>query len=151
MHTPSRKRSTRKRSFLLFELMVSLALIALCLFPLIKTLAGVRQSEMKEMVEMQLWNHSQHAFCQIKERIFEQEYTWKELVNGVSGTLDPFTVVTGPKTKRDFLCKYTISKHSYFRKKSFKKHGMAVTIDITFEGRDDPFQRTLYLEQEVES
>lgn len=143
-----RKPIIRKRSFLLLELLLSLALIALCLFPLLKPQAAMRKADMANLEEMQWERVAQAAFCKVKVMLYENQIPWSALKKGVSGELDDgFTL----ERKGNYSCRYTIRKLD----SSYKKNqtvGLVVEIDLNFtphplNKKEPHFQRTLYLEE----
>lgn len=61
-----------------------MALLMLCLFPMIKTHAGIAQEEMKQLRELREEQEAENFFCEeIKRRLFEHHYSWKQLMEGV--------------------------------------------------------------------
>lgn len=124
------KRSIRKRSFLLFELLISLALIVLCLFPLVKSQALMRREERKNLEQMQSEQLAQVAFCKLKEDLYENKaHTWDELMTQAEGIIAD--------------CTYIISLLEYTNKT--EKEGLVVSIVFTIG--DSEVQRSLYLER----
>lgn len=76
----NRKRAIRKRSFLLFELMISFSLLLLCLIPLIKIHTGIAKEECKQIKLIEEKFEVQKSFFELKEALLEHKFTWNELV-----------------------------------------------------------------------
>lgn len=141
---------TQKRSFLLFELLVSLTLIVLCLFPLIKPHTSIRKEEQAFLYEMQLERLAQEAFCILKEDLYNNKLSWNSLRKGCSGTLDhEFSLTTGAKKIKHVSCNYIIQVIDHCEKKS-NKNGLLLAVDLEFQlndGLQHLYERTLYLEK----
>lgn len=126
----------RKRSFLLFEILISMALILLCFFPMIKPHAAMCRAERKYLEEIRLEQLSQIAFCQIKERLYEtRSHTWQDLLGEASGT-----IALGHTT-----CYYTTQVLDKVNKTSLNKSGLL--LQVTMEFPQAHFIRTIYLER----
>lgn len=150
--TPA-KRSIRKRSFLLFELLISLTLITMCFFPLIKSHFFVRLASLNQLKEMQLERGAQAAFCELKTKLYEKKHSWKQLLDQeASGELSPFTAYTGKNKCLSYSCRYTISLPPFpiANKPTQNKIGLVICVDFVFthpQSKEFTFQRTLYLER----
>ena len=72
----------RKRCFLLLEVVVSLTLLSLCLFPLIKPLVFLHRAEAKRFANVEHYRKDQNELCSIKEKLFEHVYSWERLKEG---------------------------------------------------------------------
>lgn len=150
---PSTRR-IQKRSFLLFELLVSMALISLCLFPLMKPLAAMRCADRCYLEDIQLEMAAQNAFCRIKENLFESSYNWNQLSSPVSGELPPFTIVISKNKKGTYQCSYTIkSPYKDVTKPKLKRAGRVISIAICLKSQSHEkphhFDRTVYLEKQI--
>jgi len=82
-----RKPPIRKRSFLLFELLISLSLLTLCLYPLIKSQFEVQRGHLKELKKLEREQIVNLRFSKLKEAMFEQIFPWNSLLEGTSYTL----------------------------------------------------------------
>lgn len=147
-------RPIRKRSFLLFELLVSMALITLCLFPLMRPLAAMRLADRSYLEDIQLEVAAQNAFCCIKEKLFENSRIWEQLASGISGELSSFDIVTSKDSHRTYHCSYTTTRPFKDAKKlKLQRAGRVITIAISLKtpSQKDPhlFHRTLYLEKQI--
>lgn len=67
------KRAIQKRPFMLFELLVAMSLLMVCLLPMVKTHVRMRQTSLKELVELQQFEAAQKAFCEFKAALHQQE------------------------------------------------------------------------------
>lgn len=145
----SAKRSIRKRSFLLLELLISFALIMLCLFPLIKPHACMRQKDRLYLEQMQFERIAQEAFCQLKKKLYaNKKHTWDDLRNGVSGDLSKkFTIQSGKSSTKAYCCHYEIRELDHCNKYAPKRTGIVIEIDLNFSPGKHEFKRTLYLER----
>lgn len=141
--------SIRKRSFLLVELLVSLTLIVLCLFPLLKPLAAMRKNDQKYLRKIQLDQAYQVAYGEVKTKLYAHEHSWEDLKRGADGELDLISkILISPQNTLEFSWNYKIKSRETTKKPSFNKHGMVVDITlIPSLGRERT--RTAYLEQEV--
>ena len=103
--------STQKRSFLLFELLLSLALLTLCLFPLLKPHITINRDQREKLERIQLERISKGAFCEIKERLHTQEWSWQHLLKGISGELSESPpVYSGQKRFHKYQPRYSLKK-----------------------------------------
>jgi hypothetical protein len=151
-----RKRRTtlpiRKRSFLLIEVLISLALIALCLFPLIKPLVAMRQEDRKYIELIQLEMASQHAFCEVKKMLYEHKIPWKSFSkeNDFKDVLTKtYEIAFNKGMSRHYTCDYAIRHIETANKPSKKAVGLAVEVKLIFTSgsSEKKFSRTLYLEK----
>lgn len=144
-------RRIRKRSFLLFELLISLALITLCLFPLIQPLAAMRKEEYKYLEEIQLERIAQNAFCELKTILYENKtHRWEQLASEVSAQLpNPFYIAAGMNLDRAYHCNYTLKHRDDARKPSLKKIGRVIDVDLNLTSGTitHSFHHTLFLEK----
>ncbi len=135
----------RKRSFLLFELIISLALITLCLFPLIQTHAQLRKQNQKEIETIQVEQLAQEAFCYLKEKLYEHEIPWKKIKKEIRGTLDKdFTCWLGPKMAKKLTCNYRFEKIE--RRSKHGSSGLVIQIELEFLPIKTKFHRTLFIQ-----
>ena len=143
--------SIQKRSFLLFEVLISLALITLCLFPLLKPHIGIQKKQKERLEKIQLERFSKAAFCKVKEKLCENKtWSWHLLLKGVSGELDiPANVYLGGKEPLAYQTSYHIQKMD----NSTKKDGaLVLQVDIYFTSRKQhkigPFSHTFFVQGE---
>ena len=146
-----RKQAIRKRSFLLFELLISLTLIALCLFPLIKPHVAMRKSQLENLISMQLEQVNQEAFCLFKEELYQNKGpSWENLYKGTEGILNKeFDIYTGKDSVVPLTCEYKVSYLDSVNKISTSTKALVVKVDLIFRSPHstfDPFSHTLYLE-----
>lgn len=148
----SAKHPIQKRSFLLLELLISLALIALCFFPLIKPHTLMRKADISYLEEIQLERVAQAAFCHIKERLYENRvHQWENLCRQDEGKLDePFFISLETAGEKQLTCHYTTQCLDKVNKRSQNKMGLLIEISMHFSPtltKKNPYVRTLYLEQ----
>ena len=148
----SKRRTTQKRSFLLFELLISLALIALCLFPLIKPHAAMRKGQLDHLIEMQLEQVNQAAFCTFKKMLYENRGpAWKQLQKETRGTLEKtFYIYTGKKSAIPITCVYKTERLDSTTKKKTSTKALVIDVQLIFtmpQHKERTFSHTLYLEQ----
>lgn len=142
-----KKPSIRKRSFLLLELLISLALVACCLFPMVKPHMAIHQEERKELKKMQLEMHAERAFCLLKEKLYER-HAW-ETLQKAKGNLDFDSDVYLGKEKHHFTCTYKLSVAGRGYKKDPTSVAKVLNAKFKFvHGKDkEVFHRTLFVEQ----
>lgn len=146
------KRSIRKRPFLLFEILAAIALVALCLVPLLRPHILMRGAKLRAMEEVQLETIAQTAFCDFKEMLFEnKEHTWEELVTQAEGDLKrSYTLITALKQRREVRGHYKTWLIDHTTKQSPKKTAAVIRVELTFSPFKEPlpsFTRTLLLEE----
>ena len=123
-----------------------MALLTLCLFPLIQSHAGMRRAERGQLAQMQLTLLAQEAFCLLKVELYENTITWAALETGCQGKLDhEFSVALGKNANKTLHCHYTIMKQNLVTKQN--KQGLVVVVDLHFLPGNYHFERTLYLEK----
>lgn len=131
------KPSIRKRSFLLFELLISLALLMLCLFPLIKPHLGIHKVQVVNLEKMQGEQKAYNMFCRLKERLYENRHSWKELMEGTEGTIE----------KEGEVCRYVITQLDYAYKQNSPNSALVLDIALYFPNQENPYSHTLYVER----
>lgn len=148
------RRTIQKRSFLLFELLVSLALVLLCFFPLVRSHTAMRKNDIRHLEEIQLERVAQAAFCHIKTRLYQANvHPWGDLFEQACGEVEEeeheFSICTGKNKTKTFTCHYTIDFLDKVNKSSQKKVGVVIQITMHFFPSipQTPYVRTLYLEQ----
>ncbi|MFZ0565743.1 MAG: hypothetical protein WAM28_06125 [Chlamydiales bacterium] len=138
----------RKRSFLLFELLLAIALVSLCLFPLLKPHFAIQKEQQKELKQMQLSKIASGAFCEIKKRIYsDKDWDWEKFSKKISGILpESEPVYLSMNKSRTYQPRYVIKK----KQKAPKiEGGLLLQVDIYFdEGREtNSFSRTLFIQK----
>lgn len=125
------RRLIRKRSFLLFELLISLALIALCLFPLIKPHVTIKRIENSYLENVFFETRSHIAYCKLKELLHEHKIPWKQL-ESFEGEIpdDPLKnnfVFQG----RKYICRFKIEEIDHKKRKN-QETAMALEASFMF-------------------
>jgi hypothetical protein len=144
----SARRIIRKRSFLLFELLICLALITLCLFPLITPHAKMHRADLHYLEEIQLERIADQAFSQIKVRLYENQHPWEMLLE--EALEETFPIYTSKDFVKWVSCHYTTQFLEKADKPSLNKTGIVICITMRFSPsllENRPFTRTLYLEE----
>ncbi len=126
MSRKTRKRPIRKQSFLLFELLLSMGLVLLCLFPLIQTHMGIAKAEQAEIRTLEQRFYVQEAVCALKKRLHEHEFTWEQLMQNV---------------KEEHL---TLTKLEQSTKKGAPESGLVLLATFSFD-EETTYERTLYV------
>ncbi|MEZ5315280.1 MAG: hypothetical protein R3E91_03600 [Chlamydiales bacterium] len=121
-----KKQTIQKRSFLLFELLLAMGLLILCLFPMIKTHVTIVKEERKQLREILEPLKIYKAICDLKIDLHEHRYSWEELMKGA---------------KND---KYVLKKLKQSTKIN-QESGMILNAILLIEGRK--IERTIYVEK----
>lgn len=88
MKKQKKPRPIRKRPFLLLEILISLLLVSLCLFPLLAPHIQMRKADYHFLEKMRFTTLSQNAFCLLKIKLHELQIDWKSLQKGVYRELE---------------------------------------------------------------
>lgn len=155
----AQRRTTRKRSFLLFELLVSLTLIAMCILPLIKPHVAMQKKRLESLFAVQYEAFNQEAFCRFKKMLYEnQGPSFEQLVKGCKGDIEgTFTLYTGKESFRKVACHYEVTKIDTSNKTSKRIKALVMRVDLTFnppllwDKKEKVFKHTLYVEQSKET
>lgn len=75
-------KKTKKQPFLLLELMLALALVALCALPLLRAPALYARKQLLALEEVELHLASEKALGEIKEKFYTQSLSWEEIASG---------------------------------------------------------------------
>jgi hypothetical protein len=97
--------ASKKRSFILLEILIALVLVALCAIPLIVKPIRTYRFEMKALEEMEGERLADWTFSEIKEEMLKNKIPWEKLpsYHETSGpfSLDPGSIqVPGRKAKK---------------------------------------------------
>lgn len=132
-----------KRPFLLLELMIALSLVGMCVLPLAQVPRRAIEENLKRAYRLQTQRLADLAFADIKEKLYKEEISWKE----VSSSQKEKTIVFDqtaeisflPLGKKTFLLKGTL--HSVGKKgKDSEEYRLA-----TFRLKITPQQKGLAL------
>lgn len=138
-----------KRSFLLLELLISFALLTLCLFPLVKPHLAIYTSEKTQLKKMQLAAHAETAFCRIKEILHDgKTYSWVDLHRRIEGTLPDCSIQISADKKATYTCRYVLEKLDESHHGSVKALLLDVSLFFKCNQEESSFSHTLYLERE---
>lgn len=122
-----RRLPTRKRSFLLFELVLAIGLVLLCLFPMIKTHLGIARAERKQMNALNREKEICSALCRLKMDLHQHTYSWEALMKGVNTQT------------------YSLKKEKQSTKKKNGESGMVLCATLHFENEE--IERLVYVEK----
>ena len=75
---------TRKSSFLLLEVLISLFLIVTCLFPLLLPNIKLYRLEQRRLDSSLAYSLDRNLLCQVKCALLERKYSWEDLKKGKS-------------------------------------------------------------------
>lgn len=101
----------RRRSYLLFEVLMAMALLLVCLFPLVRAHTGMGQLSKQRLQKQEMRAAAHLAFLEIKAHLYQHDYTWQQLRKGVSGETQcgPYTLALRESThKRSTGRKYLL-------------------------------------------
>lgn len=76
-----------KRSFLLFEVLIAIFLVSLCLIPLIRSPIKNYRYELKLLEEMEGERWAEWSFSEIKEKLLNNDIPWEKIP--APGTASP--------------------------------------------------------------
>lgn len=69
----------KKRTFLLFEILIAFFLVALCAVPLVRQPLQFYRSEMKSLEQLERERLADWTFTEIKEKLLKTEIPWKKI------------------------------------------------------------------------
>ncbi len=133
-----------KRPFLLLEVLIAIALVALCAYPLISPhyrLAGEKQSAIRRL---QLERGADEAFCEVQERLYKGEVSWDAIIKPTKAkprailSLTPLTISVSEKeeTYTATAVLTTKEKHAKGKRKYFRLFDIAIALrgntDLTY-------------------
>lgn len=121
----AKMRPIRKRSFLLLELVISLALIMLCLFPLLRPNLQLYQLSKKRLAASENFSKNSLLLCKIKRELFEAKYSWEELKKGIS--TPEYSMKAIEKTERE----------------AFQREGLLLEVTTAFGKHEFYVERAL--------
>ena len=103
-----------------------MGLVLLCLFPLIQTHIGMAKAERAAIETLEQKFYVQEAICKLKERLYEHEFTWEQLMHSVGDE------------------NFTLTKLEQSTKKGAPESGL-VLLATFFFGEDTTYERTVYV------
>ena len=72
---------TKKRHFILLEILIAVALLSLCITPLITHPIRLYKKELKTLEELQIQRLKHEAFLAIKKQLFKNKIDWDSFSN----------------------------------------------------------------------
>lgn len=108
----------RSRPYLLLEVLLGLALIALCFLPLVKPHVQIAQAQKAFIEKMQFDELAQNYFLGIKQQLFEGvNYSWKDLIKGCKGICpNQYALYYSKGHSAACYCDYTIEVDDTYNK-----------------------------------
>lgn len=125
------KRAIRKRSYLLLEIFLSLTLIVLCFFPLIKPHTAIKKADLALITKLKSHRQFNNAYVQLLEKLYNHKYSWKQLREGFSDKLE--------------IGSFTITPLHETTKTSSQRRGLLLSIELFLEGSSR--HHTLFIEE----
>ncbi|MFN0065000.1 MAG: hypothetical protein ACKVOH_02050 [Chlamydiales bacterium] len=139
-------RSIRKKSFLLLELVISLLLVTLCLFPLIRPLRNIQLFTFKQLHDMQYERLSRVALCDLKQQLFENRLSWEQLEKRAKGELPAQKFFLANRDELQVVPSYILTKREDCNKSSSGKHALLLDVEIALT-KERKFHHTLLVEE----
>ena len=129
---------------MLVELLFSLVLLSLCLFPFLKLHSTIQQKRLEDLHQLSFSLEAKQQFAWIKEHMHERKLfvTFSDLKKGVQGEIPHLT-----HDNRHYHCFYTLTSIKEIKSPPTQ----LVAVDITFEGAKKtygPFRDYLIVQEE---
>jgi hypothetical protein len=122
--------------------MIGLYLVALCALPLAQLPMKALKEETKSAYRMQMHRFADLAFAQVKEKLYRQEISWKQISSPSHHPAilfeDTITVGFEPLGSRQFNRKGTL--HSVGKKAQNGEEWRLITFKVTFRPREKKYQ-----------
>jgi type II secretory pathway pseudopilin PulG len=147
----------KKRSFLLIEVLLAIALIGLCAYPLLAPHFMIAQTEIKSLEQRKLERVADQTYAELVQGLYENtvpslngvdKVHWKSFDSTIQGSfLEPAMITMNDGRVVKFLRKYEIAQVLEGRKKDKKSEQyrlLEVHLKFIKEGRDDLFAEYSY-------
>jgi hypothetical protein len=136
------RHTLKKRSFLLLELLIGLYLVGLCVLPLAQLPIKALAEETKAAYRMQMHRFADLAFAEIKEKLYRQEISWKQISSSSKHpAIIPFksdiTISFEPLGSRQFYRQVTL--HSIGKKTKSGEEWRLVIVKVNFKAHEKKF------------
>jgi hypothetical protein len=132
----------KKCHFLLLELMIGLYLVSLCALPLAQLPMKTLKEEIKSAYRMQMHRFADLAFAQIKEKLYRQEISWKQISSPSDDPTilmeDTITIAFEPLGSRKFNRKGTL--HSVGKKAKSGEEWRLITFKVKFKPQEKKYK-----------
>jgi hypothetical protein len=132
----------KRYHFLLLELMIGLYLVSLCALPLAQLPMKALKETTQSAFRMQMHRFADLAFAQIKEKLYRQEISWKEILSPSHCPAilfdDIVTIAFDPLGSRNFHRKATV--HSVGKKTMKGEEWRLMTFKITFKPQQKKYK-----------
>lgn len=66
-----------RRPYLLFELLIALSIVSLCIVPLVRTPFAAFKKEIESLEKIELQRIAELTFAEVKEQLYKNEIPWK--------------------------------------------------------------------------
>lgn len=133
----------KKRSFLLFELLLSLLLVTACLAPFIYIHTRVSRETYQEVKKLHMELYANSFFCTLKQSLFLNTFSWSELRE--KDLHQELPLVTLSLSNDD---SYTLHPllHLSRLKGTVHKKALILQATLSFEKHPETFVHYFYLE-----
>ncbi|MBS0652291.1 MAG: hypothetical protein JSR39_02050 [Verrucomicrobia bacterium] len=135
------RRSKKKQTFLLLELLIALSLFTLCVLPLIQIPFNALSSEIKSCQRMQLQRLADLTFAEIEAQLFQNQISWDDLSckrrEKTQVVKDVQAVQLKGIGKRDFERTCSIWTSRLKQGKNQDQHRL-LTIELEYRSLNDP-------------
>ena len=125
-----------KRPFILVEVLVAIALVALCAYPLLVPHYRLAGRKVEALHRLQLEQTADQLFCMVQEMLYEGDVQWSELIKVKKGKpravrpLGTRTVFVANR-QEEYLAKASITvdkMHNKDKRKYFRLFDVAITL-----------------------
>ncbi len=128
----------KKRPYLLLEVVIAMALVALCAIPLLRPLFAAARRDATHIHTLNTQFRAEQAFTEVRDLLYDNTIPWNALRKGTdyTGTLDD--------------CTYTISEITKFRKRTNTGRDgatyrlLAITIHLDQDYKYQLFAERIY-------
>lgn len=131
-----------KRYALFLELLVSLFLIALCLFPLLKPHFSMQKVLSASDKKVEYDRLAKLATVELKTWLYEHRYSWDQLRKGVKGSLTLGHEVDSPEAV------FELKSLRHYSLRNEQGHFLLMQLNISFE-KEEPVSSFLFLQRKV--
>jgi hypothetical protein len=146
----------KKASFLLIEVLIAVAIIGLCVYPLLAPHIAMAQAEIRTLERSKLERLADQTYVEIVEGLFEgylihgrerQPVTWKDFTKEVKGQkLNPVMLAITSSLSVEYSREYEVARISGEEKSGARDDYrlLEVTIRIHKKGTHDPSAKYVY-------
>lgn len=125
-----------KRTMLLLEVLISLAIVALCLLPLISAHTSLYKANKQFTEAMQATRIANRIYVEILEQLHKNELPWGHIQGHQSQSLDSLLNKSGiSKCSGKYQFNEVIFKQN--KQTGWTMFQLALTLDLTFDGQSE--------------